>query len=296
MGKLYTIAAVLTSLFAFCIAGDMLYRKTIKPKKQTAEVQAPKNQVKQASDLDKTVNDSLPETKPEPKIKPIAETLPIYKGYEKQILQKYDNMIIDICNNLENKTQIDGIKAPPKDLVKKIILIETAYKGEPVDEFETDPGQTKKDNAYNFAVNGADEGFYPENGFEFLKDSSDVEKTIWAEAIYLAHLASAYEEREILVSDKTKDYIIQSEDSIFNISQEFRKNGFETTQEAIIRLNKIKNPNLIQPGKKLKIPNVKKQRVITSIDFSDQKALAISYNGSGDPDYGSKFDSLKKMK
>ena len=294
--KLRDIAIIGFAAGSILYSGFLFNKYTLNPKKPKQKIQA--TNLDNGSDLDKKVNDNLPEPKSELRAEPIKETLPTYKGYENEILKKYDNMIIDICNNFENKTNIKGIKAPPKDLVKKIILIETAYKGQPVDEFETDPGQTKKDNAYNFAVNGTDEGFYPENGFDFLNNSnlSDVEKTIWAEAIYLSHLASTYEQREITLSDEIKEYTIQSGDNIFDISQEFRKNGFETTQESIMKLNRIKNPKHIQPDKTIQIPNVEIVRTITSVDFSDQKALAIRYNGGGDINYGSKFDELEPVK
>src|SRR5690606_10558381 len=48
---------------------------------------------------------------------------------------------------------------------------------------------------------------------------------------------------------KTTTYTVKKGDTLWGIAQKYK-----TTVNELVRLNKIKNPNLIHPGQKLKVP------------------------------------------
>jgi len=64
-----------------------------------------------------------------------------------------------------------------------------------------------------------------------------------------------------------KSYTVRAGDTLWSISEQFYKSGYNWVDVA--KTNKLSNPNLIEAGKKLQIPNVK-AREITVIEPQKQ--------------------------
>src|SRR3989344_210627 len=65
-----------------------------------------------------------------------------------------------------------------------------------------------------------------------------------------------------------KSYTVRAGDTLWSISEQFYKSGYNWVDVA--KTNKLSNPNLIEAGKKLQIPNVK-AREITVIEPQKQR-------------------------
>lgn len=97
-------------------------------------------------------------------------TVPVIKGYEDAVFQRYDKVILEAREFWNNffKNEKNYVE-PPLGLVKRIMLVETCWGGKPTDEFYTDPMQVGKDFAYRVIVRKGREGMFPRKGVPGLK-------------------------------------------------------------------------------------------------------------------------------
>ena len=119
---------------------------------------------------------------------------PVFVGYENPELQRYDSIIIeavDFWNDFFKDEK--NYKEPPLGLIKRILLVETAYKGTHVDEFYTDPMQVGKDFAYKVITQTGGEGLFPEGGVPALRGKLlDERISIYCGVGWIIHKAAKY--------------------------------------------------------------------------------------------------------
>jgi nucleoid-associated protein YgaU len=262
--------------------------KTQKPKATATATAESKQKQKQ------TVQpDNASEIKPLEKIV-AEEKLPVFEGYENPELQKYDSMIIQYCNywNKQFENEANYVKIDPV-IVKKIIMVETAWRGTINKALRKDPMQIGDpiDFGFRLAKNGG-ETFYPEGGYDDAKnvDYKDItpELSIKYGIRYL--IQRAIKDKKFVseeASDRLEEYLIKKGDNPSTIAEQFG-----TTSDAIVNFNKI-DPKKLRIGQKLMIPHEQLVPHITEMNYDD---IAPIYNGGGDENYKTKFESIKPLK
>ena len=278
--KAFLRGAVIGSLYA--ISDTPLLATSRKPK-QTLE-----NKTKETSQKPKTT----------PKKETPKQTIPIFESnyngkitkYDNPELQKQDDLIIQYCNFWNKDFSDKGNFKPIKsDLAKKIMLVETAWEGTPVKEFNKDCMQIGRDYGWKLAKEGG-EIFYPEEGYPDTKIKElDSEMSIkYGVRMLIQKAITSHKFVSEKQSDKTKKYKLQSGDSPAKIAKKFN-----TTTQSILKKNNIKDPTKLQIGQELIIPDHELVPKIMSMDYTD---VASRYNGGGDQHYQEKFDSFSPVK
>lgn len=127
--------------------------------------------------------------------KSLEQRVPEFEGYESKVLKRYDSTIIDAINFWNNYLKDEKKYIPPSEEdIKKIILIETAWKGIPDKEFFSDPMQVYKDYAYQVIMEKGGEGFFPKKGVKELRNKklTKAQLSIYCGVGWFIHKSARY--------------------------------------------------------------------------------------------------------